>query len=263
MKESRISAVRFILVCLALCCAPALFARSVHAATVFSSYNGVNCNCISALGFYASGFTPADDYDFTGAAAFVLNENVSSPQSFSMALYSSTATGAPGSSLWTSGTLSAPAGATLVSASYGGSPILLTSGHSYFLALDLSGDDSPGWLGGGSSSTPVYFSSDGVLWTNDGSASLQFEISGSPVASIPEPSTWALLLLGFGGSASRRVGERERNRPHSLRKLRLAFNSKAFRCTMKRRALVGFARLAFAANRRMLSKEGHHEAISN
>jgi hypothetical protein len=191
--------VRAILVLLALTGAPVLLAPSAQAATVFSNYTGVNCNCISALGFYASGFTTTGDYDFTGAAAFVLNENVSSPQSFSMALYSSTTAGAPSSSLWTSGTLSAPAGATLVSASYSGSPILLTSGHEYFLALNLAGNDSPGWLGGGSSATPVYFSSDGSSWTNDGSASLQFKVTGAPVAVIPEPAPWAMLLLGFVG----------------------------------------------------------------
>jgi PEP-CTERM motif-containing protein len=198
MTQSRTRAVRFILALFALCCAPALLARPAQAATVFSNYNGVNCGCIFGLAFYASGFTPTSDYDFTGAAAFVLNENVSSPQPFSMALYSSTTTGGPGSALWTSGTLSAPAGAALVNASYSGSPILLTGGHEYFLALNLSTSDAPGWLRDGSSSTPVYFSGDGTSWASLGESNPQFQVTG---AVIPEPSTWALLMLGFAGLA--------------------------------------------------------------
>jgi PEP-CTERM motif len=117
-----------------------------------------------------------------------------------MTLYSSTSAGSPDTSLWTSGTLPAPGpfgAATLVSANYGGSSILLRKGVEYFFALDFSFDVE--WLGGGSSSTPTYFSTNGSSWSNHGEDNLQFEISGSPVAAIPEPSTWAMLLLGFAG----------------------------------------------------------------
>ena len=203
MTRHRMHAVGAILVFLALCgVCPTLIARPARAATVFSNYTGVTTDGgFDDPGFLASGFTPADNYNFTGAAVFVRNENCpGQPVPASMALYSSTSAGAPDTSLWTSGTLSVngPFGAaTLVSASYGGSPILLRKGVEYFLALDILFDTE--WLGGGSSSTPVYFSPSGSSWSNRGENNLQFELSGSPVAAIPEPSTWAMLLLGFAG----------------------------------------------------------------
>jgi hypothetical protein len=196
MTRHRMHAVRAILVFLALCgVSPALLTRSAHAATVFSNVTEVK-NLALVSPFLASGFTPAGDYDFTGGAAFVYTSG-SNP--FSMALYSSTSGGAPDARLWTSGTLTASNGSTLVGDSYSGSPILLQKGVEYFLVLDLPSSGAVGWVGGGSSSTPLYTSFDGTSWTNGGNQNLQFEVSGSPVAAIPEPSTWAMLLLGFAG----------------------------------------------------------------
>jgi hypothetical protein len=205
VKRCSINAVRAILIFLALCgVSPALLTRPAQAATVFSNYTGVQDTGIGGL-FFASGFTPADNYDFTGAAAFV--ENLSVPpraESFSMALYSSTSAGAPYASLWASGTLTIPGpsnNVALVSANYSGSPISLRKGVEYFLVLDLSGETAPAWLFGGSSSTPFYQSfNNGTSWDNAGPTNdVQYEITGSPVAAIPEPSTWAMLLLGFAG----------------------------------------------------------------
>jgi hypothetical protein len=196
--------VRAILVLLALSGAPTFLACSAQAATVFSNYNGIDCACGALGGFDASGFTPAGNYDFSGAAAFVKNRSPGGgPQPFSMALYSSsTSTGAPSASLWTSGTLTAPGPdltATLVSASYDGPPILLRGGRSYFLVLDLLGEDSPAWLASGSSFTPFYSSTDGTSWMNLDENNLQFKVFGAPAAVVPEPASWTMLLLGFGG----------------------------------------------------------------
>jgi hypothetical protein len=190
---------------LALCgISSALFAPSAFAATVFSNYTGVTTDGgFGGPETLASGFTPADNYNFTGAAAFVRNDSPpGQPMPFSMTLYSSTTGGAPDASLWTSGTLPAPGpfgAATLVSASYGGPPILLQKGVEYFLALDIPAFADVEWLAGGSSFTRVYASVDGSSWFLDGVDNLQFEISGSPVAATPEPSTWAMLLIGFAG----------------------------------------------------------------
>jgi hypothetical protein len=212
VKRSPMSAVRAILIFLAFGGGLyTLLALSAEAATVFSNYNGVNCGCGGADGFFAEGFIPAGDFDFTGAGAFVQTSSFN-PQSFSVALYSTNA-GAPGSPLWTSGTLTAPGlqdSPTLVSASYAGSPILLQTGNMYFLVLNISGSDSPSWLGQGSSSAPLFSSLDAISWNNLGEASLQFQVFGAaaPVAIVPEPASWVMLLLGFGlvgFAASRRA----------------------------------------------------------
>jgi hypothetical protein len=214
VKRSPISAIRAILILFALGCGfSGLLARSAQAATVFSNYTGNdNGTGFQEIPFVAVGFTSTGNYDFIGAAAFLQNGDTSgNPQPLSIALYSSTSTGAPGSSLWTSGTLDAPPPAgsdALVSASYGGSPILLQSGQSYFLVLNLSMSDAPSWLAVGSSSTPVFRSDDGISWTGLPRNSLQFQVFGAPVAVIPEPTPWAMLLLGFAGlgfAASRRA----------------------------------------------------------
>jgi hypothetical protein len=192
---------------------------------VISSYNGANCNCGQGGDFVASGFTPTDNFDFIGAAAFVENQS-GNPEPFSMALYSSTSAGGPGASLWTTRTLTAPGpsgAAALVSASYSGSPILLQSGQEYFLVLDLSARDFPIWLASGSSFTPTFFSPDGSLWTRSPRTDdLQFEVSGASVAVVPEPAPWAMLLLGFAGLgfAASRPNKRfafRRNEPTSVR----------------------------------------------
>jgi hypothetical protein len=120
----------------------ALLAWPAQAATVFDNYNGVHeMSFFGPPTLIASGFIPTANYDFTGASAFVENLDIhNATQSFSMALYSSTASGTPGSPLWTSGMLSAPGpdfAFTLVPASYGGPPILLRSGDEYFLALNI------------------------------------------------------------------------------------------------------------------------------
>jgi hypothetical protein len=177
-------------------------ARATTPVTVFSNYNGTNCDCGTGGDLYAAGFTSPGNYDFTGAAAFVMN-NGAAAAPFSIGLYSSTASGAPGSSLWSGGALSAP-GATLVTADYTGSPpIFLRKGGEYFLTLDLP--IGLVWGGGGPNNTPFYASSNGgSSWINlvelFGPADPAFEIYGSPVAgAIPEPSTWAMMLFGFAG----------------------------------------------------------------
>jgi hypothetical protein len=173
----------------------ALTMGSARAATVFSNYTGSNCKCGFDGAFFAEEFSPASDFDFTGAAAFVGNSDVLE-QSFSIALYAFI----PGSPLWTSGTLTASKGAALASASYSGSPILLKTGTEYFLVLNLSSSSSLGWLGQGSSSAPAFTSTDGSSWSDLAEQNLQFEIFGvaPPGAPIPEPAPWVLLLTGFG-----------------------------------------------------------------
>src|SRR5579864_3333571 len=101
MRQFPKSALGAILVLLTLAgVCGALTTRSARAATVFSNYTGSNCRCGFGSAFYAEAFSPASDFDFTGAAAFVANTDVEA-QSLSLGLYSSI----PGTPLWTSGTL--------------------------------------------------------------------------------------------------------------------------------------------------------------
>ena len=185
----------------------ALLAWPAKAATVFDNYNGVdNASFFGPPMLVASGFIPTANYNFTGASAFVENLDIhNATQTFSMALYSSTASGTPGSPLWTSGMLSAPGPdftPTLATASYSGPPILLQDGDEYFLALNIP-KSVVGWLDDGPNPTPFYSSANGGgSWTNMGSSTVQYQIFGDPVlgvSSVPEPATWAMMLLGFAG----------------------------------------------------------------
>lgn len=127
----------------------ALAIRPASAATVFSNYNGLDCSCGYSGGFYAEAFSPTGDFDFTGAAASIQNA-FREDHSFSMALYSATSSGAPGSQLWTSGTVTVgPLASTLAFAAYGGPPILLQAGSEYFLVLDLPTPINPLWIADG------------------------------------------------------------------------------------------------------------------
>ena len=173
----------------------ALTARSAWAATGFSNYTASNCKCGFGAGFYAEESSPSSGFDSISAAAFVDNTDIEA-QSFSMGLYSSL----PGSPLWTSGPLTAPAKSAALSArEIGGPPILLQSGTDYFLVLDLSGGNAPNWLGQGSPRSSPLPLHDGSSWSGLGEKNLQFEVLGvAPGAAIPEPAPWAMLLIGFG-----------------------------------------------------------------
>ena len=198
MRRSRISAWRPVFLMLVAVC-NALAMRSAKAATVSSNYNGLDCSCGYSGGFYAEAFSPTGDFDFTGAAASIQNA-FREDHSFSMALYSATPPGVPGSPLWTSGTVTVgPLASTLAFAAYSGPPISLQAGSEYLLVLDLPTPINPLWIADGLSFGPAFSSADGSSWSSLGEQNNQFEIFGTALgaAPIPEPATWALLLLGF------------------------------------------------------------------
>jgi hypothetical protein len=184
--------------------------RASQAAVVFSNYTGNNCNCGNGGGpftiVYAAGFVPDGFFDFTGAAAFVQNRNYpkGNPQAFVMALYASTPDGEPAASpLWVSQPLIAPGpngAASLITANYSGPLIFLRATTEYFFVLDFPEGSYVGWLPKGPTLTPLYSSRDGVTWKSlSAAATQQFEIFGGVGAPVPEPATWAMMLIGFAG----------------------------------------------------------------
>jgi hypothetical protein len=175
-----------------------------EAVTVFSNYNGIDCTCGEIFpSIYAVEFNSAATYDFTGAAAYVLNFDVhGNAQPFSLSLYSATAASSPGALLWTSGTLFGPGPtftATLVSTTYAGPPIVVQQGTEYFFAVNLLSSGSLVWLGGGIAVLPLFSSTDGTSWTSLFNNPLQFQVYGAPV--VPESPAWAMMLIGFAGLA--------------------------------------------------------------
>jgi hypothetical protein len=80
----------------------ALLAWPAQAAVVFDNLNlNVGKQPFASPGGdpRAAGFIPTANYDFTGASALIANYG-NNTETFSMALYSSTASGTPGSPLW-------------------------------------------------------------------------------------------------------------------------------------------------------------------
>ena len=157
-----------------------------RADTVFNNYTGIN-DGNGIPGLAAEAFTPKANFDFTGAAAdFAAG---TPPYVITFSLYTSSA-GRPDVQFWSAINAGSPVGG-LLSVSYGGTPILLEGGTTYFLAANDS--DSIGvavpWLDGGSSSTALFENSGGTWFTN-GSGNLQFEVFGNPAASVaPGPGS--------------------------------------------------------------------------
>ena len=123
------------------------------------------------------------ELDFFGAGAFVQNENNSGDtETVSIALYSSTAGGAPAANLWTSGTLNVlgPQNqADFVQKAYNGPPIPLHIGTEYFLVVELP-DQNVTRLNDGSSSQPFFSSTDGETpWGSGPAEPLQFTVFGT------------------------------------------------------------------------------------
>jgi hypothetical protein len=166
----------------------------------------------------AAAFTPTADYVMTDAEFLLEWANYRSPpvppdNSFSVDLYSSS-NGLPDSLIESigSGLAQSPAGLLAFDLP---APISLTAGTQYWVVLipsvyvfDFSPSFVPGisasyvyWIGGGSSSVPVASWSSfnphapGPSWASAGRSAPQFEIDGTPVASVPEPSSFPLIAL--------------------------------------------------------------------
>lgn len=198
---------------LSLGCALSSGVAPAGAATIFDNYNGVTSESFGTV-YVAASFTPGATFDFTGEAAFVVAQNGSDLEDFTLSLYSSTSGGSPDSALWTSDKLSVSSSGSFASATYSGPAIPLEDGVQYFVVLHEIG--LVNWYGLGSTGATIYVSGDGSSWSFQGPAALQFAVYGDPGATAaPEASTWAMLLAGFLGLALVGIRRRRSGETHS------------------------------------------------
>ena len=179
---------------------PALMRASV----IFSNVSGFNGGgganiCGSDWGCadgYTQGlqFTAGITATMTDAQALV-RQNLGDP-TFDVYLYNDSG-GAPGSLIEQIGfAVTAPGTAALVTANSIGTPITLVSGSQYWLFLEPHLSNSwIAWIAGGTSSPAWSVSFDGrQTFQPSGTNSFQFQIDGTPIGGVPEPSTFALVV---------------------------------------------------------------------
>src|SRR5579871_277177 len=109
-----------------------ILSAPARAATVFDNYTGDTTESFGT-NYVGASFTPTANFDFTGEAAFVVSENGSPLQDFTLSLYSSAGGGSPDALLWTSDKLSVSDPGSFVGATYGGPAIELQDGGRYFV----------------------------------------------------------------------------------------------------------------------------------
>jgi PEP-CTERM motif-containing protein len=200
-----------------------------HAAVMDSINPGASPPFVYYAGPLSIGwaYTPQSSYNLTGISTFFEPvPNGSGAHTITEQIWSGVPD-APGSVLLNSATFTADSasggtvGATFASSS------LLTAGTTYFvnfLNTQGMGVNLGQWTGDGtdSGSTPSagattnlggwYLSNDNTTWefvpggayytTDTGNVSFSEPIlffEGTPIAAVPEPSTWAMMILGFAG----------------------------------------------------------------
>ena len=151
----------------------------------------------------AEAFTPAANYTLGGAEAWFFGGGFGGAVDF--AIYSN-AGNVPGTLLARLGTASIPVNADMLfSESTPSNTLELFANVSYWLVLSPA---TPGtdvlWLNRATSSPLFAFTTDvtGTSgWRAQGSNTAQFQIDGTPVSSVPEPSSGLLFLMAFAAAA--------------------------------------------------------------
>jgi hypothetical protein len=142
-------------------------------------------------------YTPAFSYTLDGIATQFGSNGSSYSQTVTVAIYM----GLPGSlTLLGSGDI-IPVANTFVTASI--SPVALTAGTTYFVAFENINGVYVNLTDSGPVTTGIYYDESGGQIFNKGpngvaAVGFGFETEFFGTA-VPEPSTWAMLLLGFAG----------------------------------------------------------------
>ena len=197
---------------LSLCC----HAMPAAAATIIDNpLNGIDGSCLfatvcdtpteAANPFAAQFFTVSDTTALTGASFTAYIADLSQPFSVNWKILSEGSDGLPGTAVL-NGSAAAPSqvylgqqfGLSIVRSSFdlAGSP--LASG-TYYFALQAVTTASNVYLAN-ADGTGAAYSANGSSWAPGyGTASaVAVSLSGDTVAAVPEPTTWAMMIIGFG-----------------------------------------------------------------
>jgi hypothetical protein len=192
------------------------YATPAAAATIIDNpLNGIDGSCLFATTcgtptgaadpFAAQFFTVSDTTALTGASFTAYITDLSLPFTVNWKILSEGSDGLPGAAVL-NGSAAAPDqvylgqqfGLSIVRSSFdiAGSP--LASG-SYYLAIQAVTTASSVYLANADGAGAAY-SANGNSWAPGyGTASaVAVSLSGDSVAAVPEPTTWAMMIIGFG-----------------------------------------------------------------
>ena len=228
--------------CALVCGASALLAPTAFAQTTINTTGGAGKSEIAPFGVsdtstYGQTFTVGSD-DFLNSFSLYLNGAVNNPIQFKSYVYAWDGTKATGPALFSSG-LQQFTGGTDQEFAFATGGVQLVSGSKYVAFLSTAGlqggrPQSTAQMPGVVDSTYaggnfVYYNTGnnfGVLTTNTwdcttgcgfGDAFFKASLSAGAVAGVPEPATWAMMLMGFGA-----VGGALRRRPKVATRVRFA-----------------------------------------
>jgi hypothetical protein len=186
------------------------FASLGHADVVFTNIVGNCCGGYlvggSNFGTESLGtqFSPTQSTFFQDAQVVVFTDKGLGDGNFNMYLFSD-ANRLPGTSIANLGTLTAPVGGGILTAT--GPQVPLIAGTEYWLVLTPFDDNTwVGWEEGGTTNVGVAYSTDPNgqgSWNHLGPQALQFQIDG-----VPEPSSIVLMgsgMVGLFGMLRRRM----------------------------------------------------------
>lgn len=190
----------------ALTCCAVLVATPALAGTIFVPPSDTTGHVYStnANDGYADGrgvvFTPTSNYTLTNVALYQDLTNVT--LSYTLRLATATTGFVGGGTILSSGSqLATTSGLQFVD--FALAPTVLTAGTYYFLDFSFSGNSNENFFYDQTGAQPYsqagFAGIDGTQAGNTSNFVLARIRLNGDVAAVPEPATWAMMLIGFGG----------------------------------------------------------------